>query len=159
MQGDLRSDLTSDPRHTEHADTDVSSSCLLSQGKWPLCDLPRQTKYVYDEAVNLLKVQCHESRKIETELLIESWWFSQFLAVYFWRESNINPCMLLWNHLLIVKILPVTLLRGLVPAFRKQPVILKIVPKVGHECTQEKINQWERRKAGTEKCHSLRNNL
>jgi hypothetical protein len=38
-------------------------------------------------------------------------------------------------------------------------VILKIVPKAGHKCTQEKINQWERRKAGTEKFHSLRNNL
>jgi hypothetical protein len=38
--------------------------------------------------------------------------------------------MLLGNHLLIVKILPVILFRVLVLAFRKPPVILKIVPKV-----------------------------
>ncbi len=33
--------------------------------------------------------------------------------------------------------------------FRNPPVILNIVPKAGHECILEKINQWERSKAGT----------
>jgi hypothetical protein len=34
--------------------------------------------------------------------------------------------------------------------FRKPPAILKIVSKAGYECIREKIDQWERRKAGTE---------
>jgi hypothetical protein len=39
------------------------------------------------------------------------------------------------NHLIIVKTLPVTLFRKLVPAFRKPRVILKIVLKACHKCT------------------------
>ncbi len=38
-------------------------------------------------------------------------------------------CLLLWNHLLIVKFLPVTFFRELVPAFWEPPVPLKVVPK------------------------------
>jgi hypothetical protein len=34
---------------------------------------------------------------------------------------------------LIVNILPITPFRGLVPAFRKPPVILEMVTKAGHE--------------------------
>ncbi len=55
-----------------------------------------------------------------------------------------------------MKILPITLLRKLVPAFREPPVTLKvvpkadfgliIVPKAGHKCTLKKIDEWERRR-------------
>ncbi len=82
MQGDLRSDLTSDPGHTEHADTDVSSSCLLSQGQWPLCDFPRPTKCVYDEAVNLLKAQCHEIKMFLKAKKIKAELFERVLMVF-----------------------------------------------------------------------------
>jgi hypothetical protein len=40
-----------------------------------------------------------------------------------------------------VKILAVTLLRKLVPAFLQPPVILNIVPKAGHEMYTKIINQ------------------
>ncbi len=41
--------------------------------------------------------------------------------------------------------------------FRKPPVFLKNVPKAGHECILEKMDQWEPRKAGTEIWCGLRN--
>jgi hypothetical protein len=47
--------------------------------------------------------------------------------------------MLLWNHLLIVKILPVTLFRGPVPAFREPPVTLKVVRKAA--CDSENCSE------------------
>jgi hypothetical protein len=56
-----------------------------------------------------------------------------------------------------VKILPVTLFRKLVPAFRHPPLTIKDVPKAAcdpencseNECTLKKFDLWERRKAGT----------
>ncbi len=87
--------------------------------------------------------------KIETVLPNERLWFSQFLVVFLWRKFIMKFLLLLWNHLLIIKFLPVTLFSELVSTFwyppvslkmfRNPPLILKIVPKAGYECKLEKI--------------------
>ncbi len=57
---------------------------------------------------------------------------------YFWLSFCENSlkysfCLLLGNHLLAVKTLPVILFGSLVPAFRLPPATLKVVPKASYD--------------------------
>ncbi len=82
--------------------------------------------------LTVLKGQCHEINIFLKVLNIKNstFWISDGFHIFwlsFFRNSKIKfLCMLLWNHLLIVKILPVTLFRGLVPTFRNLPVTLRV---------------------------------
>ncbi len=49
---------------------------------------------------------CRRSWKSKKYFINERRWFSPFLAVFLWRKSQISFCLLLWNHLLTVKIVP-----------------------------------------------------
>ncbi len=56
--------------------------------------------------------------------------FSVFLAAFWALKVNLKVSgYLCWNHLLIIKILPVTLFKELVEAYRKPQLLLKIFRK------------------------------
>ncbi len=111
-------------------------------------------------------VSLNPDKVLEIKAVFFKWahMVSQFLVVFLWRKFKWNFCLLLWNRSLFVKFRPVILFRELCSGFliaarvRNPPVILKIVPKAGFECTHWQIDQWEQRKARTEIWCGLRNN-
>ncbi len=64
------------------------------------------------------KWKCREMNKSNQYFLYMSRWFFNFFAALFSRKWKISLNLLLWKHLLIFKILPVTLFKELVAAFR-----------------------------------------
>ncbi len=76
--------------------------------------------------------------------------FPYFQLSFCEGSTKWNFCLLLWNHLLIEKLLP-AFRSPPVPLkfFWNPPVILKIFTKAGYECTLEQIDQWEQRKSWT----------
>ncbi len=61
------------------------------------------------------------------ETLLFKWTLIVLRLSFCEKKSKKSFCLHLWNHLLIVKILPVTLFRELVPAYWQPPVTLKDV--------------------------------
>jgi hypothetical protein len=85
--------------------------------------------------------------KFETVLFELALMVFTMLVVFCVGNPKWSFCLLLWKQLLIVKFLPVTLFRELVPAFWLPPVILKIVPKAGYECSLEKTDPMRARES------------
>ncbi len=86
-------------------------------------------------------------------------YFHNIWVLFSWRKFEIKYLLAPLNHLLILKINPVTLFRKLVPAFRQPPVTIKVVPRTKCEyenCSERQlcIVHWKKltngRTAGTE---------
>ncbi len=97
------------------------SSCyhvIISFSVWYIKGIVSRDEYF----VQVLKF---ETVLFEWALMV----FTIFSCLFCEGNPKWSFCLLLWNHLLIVKFLPVTLFRELVPAFWWPPVPLKVVPK------------------------------
>ncbi len=95
--------------------------------------------------------------------LYDRYWFLNFLLLFRGDQQNQSFTLLLWIHLIIIKILPETFPTNLVAAYRDPPKTLKRFPKSACDsenliwklpktCTStlEKIYQWGKMKTGTE---------
>ncbi len=92
-------------------------------------------------------------------------WVLMAFHIFFVKNINKSFFLLFWNHLPILKNLPVTLFSFLITVceskiFSKSCLwSWNFFPKAGQMHTKKKIDQWEGRKAGREIWSGFRNNL
>jgi hypothetical protein len=68
-------------------------------------------------------------------------WFLKFCRFLLLRKSNAMLLLPFLKHLLILKILPETLFKELVAAFRNSPVIVKLAPEPGCDSKNCSVNR------------------